>query len=104
MPVKRKIEVATDRVNEAWQAVPGNANMEVWIARAINGGFEMSLDLINKTIREERIIRKVARKADRQVSSLDDFAALDLKPLDEASPDSMILRSTRALYAKRRRS
>ena len=94
--VRTKLQAASDRVGEAWNAVPGNVKIETWIAEAINGGFHMTIDAVSTTVREERIVRKVDGKADRPVRGFEDFLLLDLKPLDRARPDTKGLRSVAA--------
>lgn len=94
--VRTKLQAASDRVGEAWNAVPGNVKIETWIAEAINGGFHMTIDAVSTTVREERIVRKVDGKADQPVRGFEDFLLLDLKPLDRARPDTKGLRSVAA--------
>lgn len=84
---------ATDRIAHAWSAVPGNDNVERWIAEAINGSFHMTIDVVSKTVKEDKIVRKVNRKSPQQVNRIDEFLKLDLFPLDEACPDQKMLRS-----------
>jgi hypothetical protein len=91
--MKEKLRDANDRVSEAWDAIPGNDRIETWIATAINGGFHMTIDAVATTIREDRIVRNVARRAGCELQAYDEFLQLDLAPLDRARPDTKVLRS-----------
>lgn len=91
--VDKKVTVATDKVKAAWQSVPGNDNVEKWIAEAINGSFHMTIDVVAKTVKEEKIVRKVNKGSAQQVHQLRDFIKLDLRPLDKARPDRKVFRS-----------
>jgi hypothetical protein len=92
-PVRRQMESASQKVSEAWHSIPGNDKIEQWIAEGINGSFHMTVDAVSLTIREDRIVRKVAGAADRRVSTFEEFCELDLRPLDRARPDRKLLRS-----------
>jgi hypothetical protein len=91
--VKDKVEIAAEKARSAWEAVPGNDQVEKWIAEAINGSFHMTIDLVAKTVDEERIVRKVSAAAGFPLGSYADLAELDLRPLDKAAPDQKVLRS-----------
>jgi hypothetical protein len=94
--VRAVASTAGDKVAQAWDAIPGNEQIEMWMAEAIQGGFQMTLDLISKSVDEQRIARKVRRHTPMAVSGYDDFASLDLKVLDAAAPKNTVARSTAA--------
>ena len=94
--VRNKVDVVSDKLNDAWKAVPGNDKIEIWIAEAINGGFHMTIDGLATTIHEDRIVRKVNRNTSDHVRSYEDFRMVDLEPLDRARRDSKLVRSLAA--------
>ena len=94
--VRAAASSAGDKVAQAWDAIPGNDRIETWMAEAIQGGFQMTLDLISKSVDEERITRKVRQHAPTAVSGYVDFVDLDLQILDEVAPKRTIMRSTTA--------
>lgn len=91
--VKDKVEVATEKAKDAWASVPGNDKIETWIAEAINGSFHMTIDVLAKTVDEEKILKKVSAAAGTPLERLADLSHLDLRPLDKAAPDHKIRRS-----------
>jgi len=91
--VKGKVEVAREKAKAAWESVPGNDKVEKWIAEAINGSFHMTIDVVAKTVNEDKILRKVSSAAGTPLRTLADLATLDLRPLDETAPDQKVLRA-----------
>lgn len=91
--VKDKAEVAREKAKAAWGSVPGNDKVETWIAEAINGSFHMTIDVIAKTVKEDKILKKVSSTAGTPLRTLADLVTLDLRPLDEAVPDQKFLRA-----------
>lgn len=95
-PVRQRLEKAQEKVGEAWQVLPGNDVVEIWIAKAINGGFHMTIDLLGKTVNESKIVRRVNKRSNIAISSFNEFVQLDLRPLDRAAPDQKLIRSAAA--------
>lgn len=94
--VKLVADNAGDKVAKAWAAIPGNDQIERWMAETIQGGFQMTLDLISKSVDEQRITKKVRQNAPTDVTGYADFTNLDLKILDDAASTRMVLRSAAA--------
>lgn len=94
-PVRGAVEGAQAKLAEGWHSVPGNDAVELWIAKAINGGFHLTIDLLSKTVDEPKILQRVSKRGEL-VGSLDEFVSLDLQVLDRAAPHQKMLRSAAA--------
>lgn len=91
--VQGKLSYVRDRANQAWNAVPGNETIEEWMARAINGGFHITIDIVATTVREPKVVARVNRHAPWEVTGYPDFQKLDLWYLDKACPQLKFRRS-----------
>ncbi len=84
--VQERTKQVAQRAGEVWDKLPGNNALENVLASAIQGGFDMALDVTESTIKEHEVVQHVTRGLEIDASCYDDLRSLELSILDERAP------------------
>lgn len=84
--VQQNSRQAAEKAVEVWDRVPGNDAVEKTLAAAIQGGFDMALDVIESTVREPKVLQRVTKGLPIEAASYDDLRSIDLAVLDDRAP------------------